>query len=665
MKKLISTILIVTIMISVLSFTTIKVFAIGNYGVNLDSACYSTSNPFKDYWGQCTWYAWGRAFEKTGTQLGYRGNAKTWTSGAVSTPRANSIAVWTGGKYGHVAFVEAYDGTNIYISEANRVSLQYSEGYINLSTGLFTFTCGGSGSYYVDLPYGYIHLTGDDSNGPSYDDFHVGEIQSNQFTVMAHVTDPSGIREVRYAVWTEDNGQDDLKWYDGHCTDGNDYYWARINFSDHKGEKGKYIIHMYAYDSEGNTTNPGISYNFDSTGPAYSDFHVGEFREGAFTILAKVTDINGVSSVRYAVWTENNGQDDLKWYDGHCTDGNDYYWARVNFADHNDKKGKYIIHMYAYDTAGKLTNPGITFVFPETGPSVTDVEVSNVSSAGYTITCNVTADVGVSRVQFPTWTEKDGQDDLASEWWTNTKVRGTISSNTVTFRVNTSEHNREVGKYITHLYAYDSFGTATKVVVPTVEVPAPISNVAVTDVDELGFTVTCDVDTAWGPISKVEFATWTDVNGQDDIVWHQGNYSSGKATCRILTKDHNNTISGRYLTHIYVWDNSGNAAAVNQTDYPCLSFDYDEALIKPTEPPTTLPTESSTIILGDVDGDGFVTIIDVTMIQRKLVQLPVYSFNEKAADIDSDGLDITDATKIQRYLAEFDDPYHIGEVITE
>ena len=149
------------------------------------------------------------------------------------------------------------------------------------------------------------------------------------------------------------------------------------------------------------------------------------------------------------------------------------------------------------------------------------------------------------RVQFPTWTEKDGQDDLASEWWTNTKVKGTINGNTVTFRVNTSEHNREVGKYISHLYAYDLFGTATKVVVPTVEVPAPISNVAVTDINELGFTVTCDIDTAWGPISKVEFATWTDDNGQDDIVWHQGTYSNGKATCRILIKDHNNAISGR------------------------------------------------------------------------------------------------------------------------
>ena len=355
--------------------------------------------------------------------------------------------------------------------------------------------------------------------------------------------------------------------------------------------------------------------------------------------------------MRYAVWTENNGQDDLQWYNGNCTDGNDYYWARVNFADHKNEKGKYIIHMYAYDTAGKLTNPGISFVFPETGPTVTNVNVSNISSAGYTITCSVSADVGVARVQFPTWTEKDGQDDLASEWWTNTKVRGTINGITVTFRVNTSEHNREVGKYITHLYAYDLFGTATKVVVPTVEVPAPISNVAVTDINELGFTVTCDIDTAWGPISKVEFATWTDDNGQDDIIWHQGNYSNGKATCRILTKDHNNTISGRYLTHIYVWDNSGHAAAVNQIDYPCLSFDYGEALIKP--------------LLGDVDGDDEVTVIDATCIQRKLANIATAKFIEAAADADEDGdLTIVDATVIQRWLAQLPANAHIGQPVS-
>lgn len=72
----------------------------------------------------------------------------------------------------------------------------------------------------------------------------------------------------------------------------------------------------------------------------------------------------------------------------------------------------------------------------------------------------------------------------------------------------------------------------------------------------------------------------------------------------------------------------------------------------------------SSYIRGDADGDGKVTIRDVTEIQRKLVNIPTPKFIEKAADVDSNGLDITDATKIQRYLAQFDDPYKIGETVS-
>lgn len=65
---------------------------------------------------------------------------------------------------------------------------------------------------------------------------------------------------------------------------------------------------------------------------------------------------------------------------------------------------------------------------------------------------------------------------------------------------------------------------------------------------------------------------------------------------------------------------------------------------------------------GDADGDGVVTISDVTAIQRHLADLKQLSGADlRAADVGCDGLDITDATKIQRYLAEFEDSYHIGE----
>lgn len=68
---------------------------------------------------------------------------------------------------------------------------------------------------------------------------------------------------------------------------------------------------------------------------------------------------------------------------------------------------------------------------------------------------------------------------------------------------------------------------------------------------------------------------------------------------------------------------------------------------------------------GDADGNGYVSISDVTAIQRHLAQFEDLSkVDLLAADVDGNGLDISDATKLQRYIAEFDDPCRIGEWIT-
>lgn len=76
-------------------------------------------------------------------------------------------------------------------------------------------------------------------------------------------------------------------------------------------------------------------------------------------------------------------------------------------------------------------------------------------------------------------------------------------------------------------------------------------------------------------------------------------------------------------------------------------------------------TENSGYILGDADGDGEVTAIDVTWIQRSLAFMAVTStYNEKAADVDGDGeVSAIDATWIQRYLALMTVPYAIEEPV--
>ena len=71
-------------------------------------------------------------------------------------------------------------------------------------------------------------------------------------------------------------------------------------------------------------------------------------------------------------------------------------------------------------------------------------------------------------------------------------------------------------------------------------------------------------------------------------------------------------------------------------------------------------------LLGDADGDCDVSILDATVIQRVLAELPVDSYNEAAADADGDGdVTILDATCIQRFLAGMPCPAGIGEEIKE
>ena len=86
-----------------------------------------------------------------------------------------------------------------------------------------------------------------------------------------------------------------------------------------------------------------------------------------------------------------------------------------------------------------------------------------------------------------------------------------------------------------------------------------ITNVTVSNITPTGYTVTCTVSDNVG-IQKVEFPTWTETNGQDDIIWHKGTISGNKASFTVRASDHNNETDTYYLTDIYATDLSGNKA---------------------------------------------------------------------------------------------------------
>lgn len=79
---------------------------------------------------------------------------------------------------------------------------------------------------------------------------------------------------------------------------------------------------------------------------------------------------------------------------------------------------------------------------------------------------------------------------------------------------------------------------------------------------------------------------------------------------------------------------------------------------QPTQIETSPPTEAETnaaprsFILGDVDSDAEVTILDATTIQLRMADLPTTTYDPEAADVDRDGeTTVFDATVIQHWLA--------------
>ena len=85
----------------------------------------------------CTWFVWQHVYDNLGIALpsGW-GNGGEWLNNAKNsgytagnTAKANSIAVWQDNGRGHVAFVSAVDGNNMYIAEGGRKDLDQTSSH--------------------------------------------------------------------------------------------------------------------------------------------------------------------------------------------------------------------------------------------------------------------------------------------------------------------------------------------------------------------------------------------------------------------------------------------------------------------------------------------------------------------------------------------------------
>ena len=323
----------------------------------------------------------------------------------------------------------------------------------------------------------------------------------------------------------------------------------------------------YAYVSSNHLTivNNGNDISYEKNeAPVISNAKITNVSRSGYTVTCTVTDDNAVDRVLMPTWSENNGQDDLIWYTANRS-GNTYT-IEVDMMNHNYDTGKINTDIYAYDDEGEYSKLELdTKIEENQAPVISDVKVINVTSDEYTVICKVTDDLEVVRVQMPTWTVNNGQDDIV---WHEAELKNGVA----TFTVNRKDHNFEYGDYITHIYAYDREGLKGFSICGTVNLKEPdintstkpiIKNVKISNINDSGYTVTCTV-LSNNKITEVLFPTWTYKNEQDDLIWGVGQKLENEYTFRVNRSDHNYEF-GTYVTHIYAYDEKG---AVNNIELP-------------------------------------------------------------------------------------------------
>ena len=153
----------------------------------------------------------------------------------------------------------------------------------------------------------------------------------------------------------------------------------------------------------------------------------------------------------------------------------EYHGYEATLAVDSNMTGEHTVKVFAINTGGGtntlIGSKTVNIKADTEAPIISECKVSDITSTGYTVTCKVTDDNGVDRVQFPTWTQKDGQDDIIQDWDRNEAASGTKDGDTYTYHVNIADHNNESGLYSTHIYAYDKYGNSAGKSIDEIEVP--------------------------------------------------------------------------------------------------------------------------------------------------------------------------------------------------
>ena len=268
--------------------------------------------------------------------------------------------------------------------------------------------------------------------------------------VIRNIVAPNGVKEVLVPSWSLVNGQDDLVWHKAsRQSDGS--YRVTIKASEHKNSLGNYRADLYIVDNANQrhyVTETIVDVKHNKPVGTISVVNNNKDTGTFDVIISDVYSPKGVRTVQVPIWSEKDGQDDIRWYEA-TRQANGTYTVNVQATNHKNSTGLYNIHLYYILNDGSQVGVGGTTTTLEfrNAKTKTQTYITNVNSEAGSFTVVVDqAPQGrqIKNIRVAVWSESN-QGNLS---WYNTAPTGTHTE----INVSTVNHKNLIGNYTTHVY---------------------------------------------------------------------------------------------------------------------------------------------------------------------------------------------------------------------
>ena len=386
------------------------------------------------------------------------------------------------------------------------------------------------------------------------------------FTITAkNLQGFDGYKEVKIPFWSHANGMKDIIWYTPtRQADGS--YTVTAKASDHENADGQYEAQVFYVDANGQNKFVKKAFiDYTASKPSADLTITKSEKDGTFTITAKnLQGFDGYKEVKIPFWSHANGMKDIIWYTPtRQADGS--YTVTAKASDHENADGQYEAQVFYVDAQGqnKFVKKAFIDYKNQSRPTGTLLIQNNNKDTGTfdVIIKDVYSPKGVQTVQVPTWSDKDGQDDI--RWYEATRQ----ANGDYKVSVKASDHKNSTGKYHVHLYYIQNDGSRIGIGTTTTDVEvrnamtktqASIKNVNATNGT---YTVAVDQAPQGRQIKNIRVAAWSKAH-QENLYWYSATPTGMHTEITVSANNHGNE-AGNYTTHVYVDYKDGGVEGFN------------------------------------------------------------------------------------------------------